>query len=439
MKELNLSQSKNYMTKIEILEYIRTILIALLVALVIASVATGCSKVIAEHHSRMLAKISNNAKDTELIGYLISKYNQEAIKNPGDYSINVRLGNLYELLFSYDQAEEQYKKAISKSPYGVYSSYLGLANLYVKMGRYNQALNIVKRLKNTNHKPLLVAKGDFYMNLGDALWEKSKFEDAVKQYKIAFFYYKKVDSTKKDSAINGILDCYNKIADVDYRHHSIYHAIESLETALLYKETPIIYYKLAVLYKDIDPMQANSYMEKTYKTDPGIINFDIYEEILLKLINYYYYNGKDVETDLYKQKLKIIKNFQKRYVITEDDVKINIISLKYKENFFKTKKNLKVKFKIENSSKYDFNSLFLIAKLRDENKSIEVFSQRFYSKKKPLKSRTESQEYKFRYSLSDKDEMFVSEKLFLDFYAGKKDNMRKIPVFTVELTNNLKL
>ncbi|MBS4759994.1 MAG: tetratricopeptide repeat protein [Clostridium sp.] len=427
------------MTKIEILEYIRTILIALLVALVIASVATGCSKVIAEHHSRMLAKISNNAKDTELIGYLISKYNQEAIKNPGDYSINVRLGNLYELLFSYDQAEEQYKKAISKSPYGVYSSYLGLANLYVKMGRYNQALNIVKRLKNTNHKPLLVAKGDFYMNLGDALWEKSKFEDAVKQYKIAFFYYKKVDSTKKDSAINGILDCYNKIADVDYRHHSIYHAIESLETALLYKETPIIYYKLAVLYKDIDPMQANSYMEKTYKTDPGIINFDIYEEILLKLINYYYYNGKDVETDLYKQKLKIIKNFQKRYVITEDDVKINIISLKYKENFFKTKKNLKVKFKIENSSKYDFNSLFLIAKLRDENKSIEVFSQRFYSKKKPLKSRTESQEYKFRYSLSDKDEMFVSEKLFLDFYAGKKDNMRKIPVFTVELTNNLKL
>ncbi len=427
------------MTKIEILEYIRTILIALLVALVIASVATGCSKVIAEHHSRMLAKISNNAKDTELIGYLISKYNQEAIKNPGDYSINVRLGNLYELLFSYDQAEEQYEKAISKSPYGVYSSYLGLANLYIKKGKYNQALNIVKRLKNTNHKPLLVAKGDFYMNLGDALWEKSKFEDAVKQYKIAFFYYKKVDSTKKDSAINGILDCYNKIADVDYRHHSIYHAIESLETALLYKETPIIYYKLAVLYKDIDPIQANSYMEKTYKTDPGIINFDIYEEILLKLINYYYYNGKDVETDLYKQKLKIIKNFQKRYVITENDVKINIISLKYKENFFKTKKNLKVKFKIENSSKYDFNSLFLIAKLRDENKSIEVFNQRFYSKKKPLKSRTESQEYKFHYSLSDKDEMFVSEKLFLDFYAGKKDNMRKIPVFTVELTNNLKL
>ncbi len=421
------------MTKIEILEYIRTILIALLIALIIATVATGCSKIVAEHHARMLAKISNNAKDTELIGYLISKYLEEAAKNPGDYSINVKLGNLYELMFSYGQAEEQYKKAINKSPFGVYSSYLGLANLYIKMGKYNQALNIVKRLKNTDHKPLLIAKGDFYMNLGDALWEKSNYEEAVKQYKIAFFYYKKVDSNKKESAINGILDCYNKIADVEFKHHNIYRAIESLETALLYKETPIVQYKLAILYKDIDPIQANAYMEKTYKTDPGIINFDIYENILFNLINYYYSNGKDVETELYKQKLKIIRNFQKRYVITDNDVKINIISLRYKENFFKTKKNLKVKFTIENTSKYDFNTLYILVKLRDENKSNEVFSQRFYSKKIPLKSRTESQEYKFNYSLPDKDEMYLSDKVWLDFYAGKKENMRKIPVFTVEL------
>lgn len=421
------------MTKIEILEYIRTILIALLIALIIATVATGCSKIVAEHHARMLAKISNNAKDTELIGYLISKYLEEAAKNPGDYSINVKLGNLYELMFSYGQAEEQYKKAINKSPFGVYSSYLGLANLYIKMGKHNQALNIVKRLKNTDHKPLLIAKGDFYMNLGDALWEKSNYEEAVKQYKIAFFYYKKVDSNKKESAINGILDCYNKIADVEFKHHNIYRAIESLETALLYKETPIVQYKLAILYKDIDPIQANAYMEKTYKTDPGIINFDIYENILFNLINYYYSNGKDVETELYKQKLKIIRNFQKRYVITDNDVKINIISLRYKENFFKTKKNLKVKFTIENTSKYDFNTLYILVKLRDENKSNEVFSQRFYSKKIPLKSRTESQEYKFSYSLPDKDEMYLSDKVWLDFYAGKKENMRKIPVFTIEL------
>ena len=155
------------MNKVEILEYFRTILIALLVALVLASVATGCSKIIAEHHSRMLAKISNTAKDNELINYLIERYTEEAKKNPGNYAINVRLGNLYTLIFNYGHAEEEYKKAIEKSPYGVYSSYLGLANLYLKQGKYTQALNIVKQLKNTDHKPLLIAKGDFYMNLGD--------------------------------------------------------------------------------------------------------------------------------------------------------------------------------------------------------------------------------------------------------------------------------
>ncbi len=421
------------MSKIEILEYLRTILIALLVALFLAAVATGCSKIVAEHHARMLARISNTTKDNEMIAYLITKYTEQAQKNPGDYSIHVRLGNLYELMFDYKHAEEQYKTAIDKSPYGVYSSYLGLANLYLKTGKYNKALRIVKRLKNTDHKPLLIAKGDFYMNLGDLLWQKNKYHDAVKQYKIAFFYYKKVDSNKKDSAIVGILDCYNKIADEDFKHHSILKAIESLETALLYKETPIMYYKLAILYKDVDPLIANKYMEKTYALDPGIINFDIYEEILIKLVKQYYSEGKDVETDLYKHKLKSIKTFQKRYVISEKDVTINIEKLEVKNNLFKTKQTVKVKFKIENTSKHDFNTLFVIAKLRYDNKSREIFNHRFYSKKSPLKSRSESPSYTFKYTYTDKDEIYAAEKVKLDFYAGKKDNMRKIPVYTVEL------
>lgn len=421
------------MNKVEILEYFRTILIALLVALVLASVATGCSKIIAEHHSRMLAKISNTAKDNELINFLIERYTEEAKKNPGNYAINVRLGNLYTLIFNYGHAEEEYKKAIEKSPYGVYSSYLGLANLYLKQGKYTQALNIVKQLKNTDHKPLLIAKGDFYMNLGDIFWQKKKYNTAVKQYKIAFFYYKKVDSDKKEYAVNSILDCYNKIADDDYKHHSIDKAIESLETALLYRETSVLYYKLAVLYKDYDPILANQYMEKTYATDPGLINFDIYEEILLKLIRYYYSNGQDVETNLYQHKLKAVKNFQKRYVITDKDVHINLVSMRVKTNFFKTKQKIYVKFKVENTSQNDFNSLYVIAKLRYNDKVDDVFSQRFYSKKKPLKARTASPMYRFKYEYTDKDEIYSAPKIWLDFYVGKKENMRKIPVYSIEV------
>ena len=92
-----------------------------------------------------------------------------------------------------------------------------------------------------------------------------------------------------------------------------------------------------------------------------------------------------------------------------------------------------VKFKIENTSKHDFNTLFVIAKLRYDNKSKEIFNHKFYTKKSPLKSRSESPSYTFKYTYSDKDEIYTAEKVNLDFYAGKKENMRKIPVYSVEL------
>lgn len=430
---MSLFQYKKYMNKKEVFEYIRTILISLLIALVIASVATAFSKVIAEHHIKMLPKIANTAKDDEILKALIKKFTELSDKNPGDYVLNVKLGNLYELMLDEKNALRQYKNAINKAPYGVYSPYFGLANLYLKQGKYKEALAIVKKLKNTDHKPLLVAKGDFYMNLGDLLWQDNHYEQSVKQYKVAYFYYKKVDSEKKDSAIIGILDCYNKIADEDFKKHKIKAAIESLETALLYKETPIVYYKLAILYKDVNPIIANSYMEKTYKMDPGLINFDIYEEILIKLIRYYYLQSQDIKTELYHNKLKAIKNFEKRYVITPNDIKINIKKLRVKNNLLHSKQTIQVKFNIENTSKSDFNTLFITTNLKYDHNSKTIYSEKLYSKKKPLKSRAESEEYSFKYTYSDKDEIFSAKDLELEFYVSKKDNMRKIPVKSVKI------
>lgn len=421
------------MNKETILEYLRTVLISLFIALVIAGVATAFSKVVAEHHIKMISKITNTAKDDEIISALITKFSDLSQKNPGDYLLNVKLGNLYELMLDEKNAEEQYKIAIEKSPYGVYSSYFGLANLYLKQKKYKEALTIVKKLKNTDHKPLLVAKGDFYMNLGDLLWKEQDYIESVKHYKVAYFYYKKVDSEKKESAVVGILDCYNKIADEDYKNKKINDAIESLETALLYKETPIVYYKLAVLYRDVNPIIANSYMEKTYKMDPGLINFDIYEEILIKLMRYYYISGQDIKTELYHNKLKAIKNFQKRYFITDKDVKINIQDLKLKNNLLRSKQTLRVKFNIENNSKSDFNTLFLVVSIKYDGDSKEIYSTKLYSKKHPLKSRTISPEYKFKYTYSDKDEIFSAKDMELDFYVSKKDNMRKILVKSVKV------
>lgn len=421
------------MNKETILEYLRTVFISLLIALVIAGVATAFSKVIAEHHIKMISRISNTPKDDEIIKALIEKFSDLSQKNPGDYLLNVKLGNLYELMLDEKKAEIQYKIAVNKSPYGVYSSYFALANLYLKQKKYKEALAIVKKLKNTDHKPLLIAKGDFYMNLGDLLWQEKNYDESVRNYKIAYFYYKKVDSEKKDSAVVGILDCYNKIADEDFKNKKINDAIESLETALLYKETPIVYYKLAILYRDVNPIIANSYMEKTYQIDPGLINFDIYEEILIKLMRYYYMNGQDIKTELYHNKLKAIKNFQKRYVISDKDIKINISKLQVKNNLLRSKQTIRVVFNIENTSKSDFNTLFVTANLKYDNNSKQIYSAKLYSKKDPLKTKQTSPEYKFKFTYDDKDEIFSAKDVRLDFYVSKKDNMRKIPVKSVEI------
>ena len=61
-------------------------------------------------------------------------------------------------------------------------------------------------------------------------------------------------------------------------------------------------------------------------------------------------------------------------------------------------------------------------------------SQKLYSKEKPLKARDTSTSYEFEYEYDDKDEFFSGDKIWLDFYAGKKENMRKIPVYSVELS-----
>ena len=75
-----------------------------------SSVATCFSNVIAEHHYKLASKIQNKEQDNQMIGFLISKYEKELQKDSSNYVLNSRLGELYELLFSYEQAEKYYKK-----------------------------------------------------------------------------------------------------------------------------------------------------------------------------------------------------------------------------------------------------------------------------------------------------------------------------------------
>ena len=405
------------MNKSEVQEYLRTILISLGVALVIAAVATGFSNVIAEHHYRLASKIQNKEQDNQMLGFLISKYEKDLQKDPSNYVLNVRLGELYELLFSYEQSEKNYKQAISKAPYGVYSPYIVT----------------IKKLRNVDHKPLLIAKGNFYMELGDAFWKKTSYEGALKQYKMALFFYKKVDSEKSEMAITGILDCYSRLASKHFMANNIPHAIHDIETALIYKETPVLNYKLALLYQDVDIFKAVEFLEKTYAVDPSIINYDLYEQILIKAIKQAQALDMYTETQLYYQKYKMVKQFRKRYIFTDKDYGIEIVSHKLKTNIFGNKKTINVKFKIKNKTKENLNTLFVVVEAKYNDKTDIVFNKVLFSKKNPLKPLASSDILSFELKFDDEKDIVNTKNIIFDFNISKKQNMRKFKVFSFEM------
>lgn len=421
------------MNKTEVLEYLRTIIISLIAALIIAAVATGFSNVIAEHHYRLASKVQNKEQDNQMLGFLISKYEQELQKDPSNYILNVRLGELYELLFSYEQSEKNYKQAMSKAPYGVYSPYIGLARLYIKMEKFDKAQLTIKQLKNIDHKPLLIAKGNFYMELGDAFWKKASYEGALKQYKMALFFYKKVDSEKSEMAITGILDCYSRLASKHFMEHNIPLAIHDIETALIYKETPVLNYKLALLYQDVDVFKAVEFLEKTYSVDPSLINYDLYEKILIKAIKQAQAQNLYTEAQLYYQKFKMVKQFRKRYIFTDKDYGIEIVSHKLKTNIFGNKKTINVKFRIKNKTKENLNTLFVVVEAKYNDKTDIAFNEVLFSKKNPLKPLATSDIYSFELKFDDEKDIVNTRNIIFDFNISKKQNMRKFTVFSFEM------
>ena len=66
-----------------------------------------------------------------------------------------------------------------------------------------------------------------------------------------------------------------------------------------------------------------------------------------------------------------------------------------------------------------------------------MLEQKLFSKKHPLKSRKVSGLIDLKYSYTDKDEIYAAKDLWIDFYAGKKDNMRKIPVYSIKINQEL--
>ena len=250
---------------------------------------------------------------------------------------------------------------------------------------------------------------------------------------MALFFYKKVDSDKTNLAITGILDCYSKLASKHYLEKNIPLAIQDLETALIYKNTPVLNYKLALLYQDVDVFEAVKYLEKTYSVDPGIINYDIYEQILIKAIKEAQARNLFTEMQLYHQKYKMIKQFRKRYIFTNEDYGIEIVSHKLKTNIFGNKKTIIVKFRVKNKTKENLNTLFIVVEADYNDKKDIAYNNVLFTKKTPLKPMASSDIISFELDFDDEKDIINTKNIIFNFNVAKKQNMRKFTIFSFEM------
>lgn len=422
------------MNKKTIIEYSITFLVTLVVAIAAVGFAVYGVQNTAKQIVLKRPKAQAVRDDKSILVELIAQNEKAAIKDPADYKINTRLGNLYQILGIDKDAEKNFHNAMAKSPYGVYSTYFDLGAFYIHKGNLSKAESTIKEIKNKNNKAVQTAKGDFYINLGDAHSDFHDYEMAQSSYEKALSLY---EFSKKKSrqkiARERIVENFDNLANKNLEKRKLYTAINNLENSLKYKDTAIVNYKLAILYMDVDPVKAYNYIKKTEEADPGIINYTIYEKILAENVDYYKEQNLAIEEALFKNKIKTAKKFRDRYIIKEGDFTIDIISCSLRNHYFGDGKTVTIKFRVKNNTYRNINHLFLKIDAINNDENETIFDRHLFTRQKPLKAVNESREIKIKYSFNDPISAEYSSKLTLNFRATKRPSVRTMPLYTLEI------
>ncbi len=352
---------------------------------------------------------------------------------PTDPKIYTKLGYLYEEFGDLDEAEKNFETAILLSQYGIVKPYFELADFEIRAGNFPKAEEAINRIINKKNKVIQTAKGDFFIKLGDAYSNREDYENAIAEYKTALEYYKFVKKSKPiNHAIVKIVKGYDNLAGQNLKDERLDLAIKNMETSLKYRDTVIVNYKLAILYKDIDPLQAYLYMEKAFSQDPGYINFDVYEQIIIDVIGYYSDLDRPEEVKLYEYKLKMVRKYHEKYILTDKDFTIENLTTGVKKGFLGDQKIVTIKYNIKNNTLDSVNALYLQVNVIHRGRELIVDQEKLFSKKRLFSpgdvSPTMVLEYRY-YIPDDKKK----EKIIFNFYVTRKPEIRKTKIYTLEL------
>lgn len=359
-----------------IVTYLRTIIITIIVAFVLVLALVAYIEHQVDEGQRQLAKKEKD--DDSSIQLLIIKNQYLENINPKDYSINLKLGILFEAEKKYKAAESEYLKAIAKVPFGEYKPQYRLALLYIQLNRLDEAQALMDDVGEHPDKKLIKYKAEVYEKLGDAYFNQSYYDDASFKYQKALFYYSAINSKHRHKVEGDLASSYIYLADNMVKEYKVDEAISYLQMAKALIDSPLIQYKLAVLLTNSNPGQAYQYYDDVFKKAPEIINFTAYNNFLNKLAQQAEDIGEFAQADLYDYKIKKLKEYFKEKILCFDDLAIIQPRGFFALNFWRNKYHLNFECKFKNTSKIDVDSLYIELVFRTKYKELYTYKQQIF-------------------------------------------------------------
>lgn len=367
------------MSKKEVFEYLKTFFLTLIFITVVTLLLTIMAK---ENATEKPLKKSITEYKFEQTNLLIEQYKYEEKASPFNYVINIELGLLYESLAKLNEAEQEYQKAIKKSPYGIFEPKFLLAELYIKERRFTEALELIGNINEYPNQSLIASKAIFYEKIAKAMYEEHQYANAVKEYKNSFYYRNKTLS-KLDNIEKDVTAAF--IARADEQKDDIDRALITIEDGLELVDSPELLYKLALLNQDIDPQKSLEIYSKLQKTNPSVIDYDTYFNFLDKLKSQAQTQGDEIKAQLYEGKIKKLQRFVDYNITYPDDFEIKITKTKYHQSKFGIDNYIEFEFEVQNKAYKEISKLFTYIEIYNNNKLIDKYEKRIIQKENPLK------------------------------------------------------
>lgn len=419
------------------LEYLKTFFLTLFITFVLVLVLLGIiqNQVYNELSEK---KAQDEVIDYYLIGVMIEKNKYLENKDPDNYTINLKLGTLYQAEKDYKNAELQYKKSIGKAPYPEFKPNYKLALLYINQNRLEDAQMVMDKIYEIPNKKLIKYKAEIYAKLGDKYYEKADYANAALRYQKSLNYYRIIKSKAGVAMEGNMASAYVYLAEQKVSEMQIEDAINYLELANSIIDAPIIKYKLAILLEKQDPELAYTYFEQVFKTTPELINHKEYYNFLMELANKATLENNFGQAALYEYKAKRLDEYFKTNILSVEDISVEMAEGKMLLNRWTNKYNAILKIKIKNSSKEDLNSLYLDVIFKDNLKTIDEYKQQIASDEYKLYSEIESPIISIKTKVDHDQKDPHPRTITAEVYVSKTENSCKLYLTTLTIKEEIK-